>query len=210
MVCRWLQAALLLGLVCAARPTFAQSLSIEQEQEQEQPEEPKPAEPGPKTAPAPAPARPPVIVLPVAKATPLEYPLEGKGEASVALELTLTAEGVVMKATAIEGDEPFTSQAVKAAGSWQFEPATRDGKPIPAKIRFLVRFVPPREVLEPEVPAEAPAAATPGTKPGEPAKPAEPAYEITVLGERAPIRHELARVEIARMPGAFGDPYRAI
>jgi hypothetical protein len=195
----------LLGFACAARPALAQSLSIE-----EQPDPPKPAEPAPKTAPTPPP-KPPVIVLPVAKTTPLEYPPDGNGEASVALELTLTAEGLVMRATAIEGDEPFTSQAVKAAGSWRFEPATRDGKPIPAKIRFLVRFVPPRDVpAEPEEPAEAPTATTPGTKPGQPAKPAEPAYEITVLGERAPIRHELARVEIARMPGAFGDPYRAI
>src|SRR5687768_11647293 len=116
MVCRWLQVVGLLVFAGVARPAFAQSLSIE-----EQPDPPKPAEPAPKTAPTPPP-KPPVIVLPVAKATPLEYPQDGKGEASVALELTLTAEGIVMKATAIEGDEPFVSQAVKAAGSWQFEP----------------------------------------------------------------------------------------
>jgi len=35
-------------------------------------------------------------------------------------------------------------------------------------------------------------------------------YEILVLGERAPTRHRLGRAEVREMPGAFGDPFRAI
>ena len=35
-------------------------------------------------------------------------------------------------------------------------------------------------------------------------------YEVVVHGTRAPIRHRLSRVEIDQMPGAFGDPFRAI
>ncbi|HYQ15174.1 MAG TPA: TonB family protein, partial [Polyangiaceae bacterium] len=140
--------------------------------------------------------------MPKALSTPLEYPDGAKGEATVALELTLTVSGDVTVAVAIEGDEPFTSSAVTAAKAWKFEPATRDGKAIAAKIRFLVRFVPPRDVPEPETPA------APQTKPD--AKPEPKPYEILVVGERAPIRHELARTEISRLPGAFGDAFRAI
>jgi TonB family protein len=150
-----------------------------------------------------------VIVMPEAVFTPLEYPDSAQGEASVALELTLTADGAVTEARAIEGDEPFASKAVDAARSWRFRAATRDGKPIAAKIRYLVRFVPPRDI-EPE-PEPAPAPPSPAEGGGAaPAKPEQPVYEIVIIGERSPIRHELGRAEIARMPGAFGDPYRAI
>jgi TonB family protein len=186
---------MVLALTWVARSGHAQSLSIEEE---------KPAEAEPPPPPPPPPAKP-VIIMPSAVSTPLEYPQGAQGEASVALELTLTAEGAVAAAVALEGSEPFASKAVEAARAWRFEPATRDGKPIPAKIRFMVRFVPPRDVEEAEpAPPDA-------QKPSGPAAaPAQPVLEITVVGERAPIRHELGRVEIARMPGAFGDPYRAI
>src|SRR4051812_26151987 len=196
-----------LALLSVTAPAFAQSLSIDEE---------KPAEVAPTPTPTPAPRAPtppPVIVMPTALSTPLEYPEGAQGEASVALELTLTAGGDVSKAVAIEGDEPFASRAVEAVKSWKFQPATRDGKPIPAKIRYLVRFVPPRD--EPEAPPEAatpaPGAAKSGSAPGAQSQPAEPKpYEIVVVGERAPIRHELARTEISRIPGAFGDAFRAI
>jgi TonB family protein len=208
MVWRKLAWTALFGLslqTSLAGRALAQSLSIEEQ---------KPAPP-PTPTPAPAPkppAPPPVIVMPTAISTPLEYPAEGKGEASVALELTLTAAGDVTKAVALEGDEPFAARAVEAAQGWKFQPATRDGKPIAAKIRFLVRFVPPRDEADPGPEPETPATQTPlppGTKPI-PKPPAEPDYEIVVLGERAPIRHQLARTEISRMPGAFGDAFRAI
>lgn len=139
--------------------------------------------------------------------TPLEYPSGAQGEASVALELTLTAAGDVSKAVALEGDEPFAARALEAAQRWKFKPATRDGQPVAAKIRFLVRFVPPREVpVEPE-----PAPAAPTKDPGiAPPPSAQKPMEIVVVGERPPIRHELARTEISRMPGAFGDAFRAI
>lgn len=193
--------AALFGWLSVTGRLFAQALSVE-----EQPE-PAPAAPAP-PAPAPAPAKAPVIVMPVALSTPLDYPADAQGEASVALELTLSAAGAVTAAAVLEGDEPFAAQALDAAKTWKFQPATRDGKPIAAKIRYLVRFVPPREISDPDAPAGAPSA--PETEPAEPARPAEPTYEIVVVGERAPIRHELSRVEISRMPGAFDDPYRAI
>src|SRR3954470_2021747 len=196
-----------LALLSVTAPAFAQSLSIDEE---------KPAEVAPTPTPTPAPQAPtppPVIVMPTALSTPLEYPEGAQGEASVALELTLTADGDVSKAVAIEGDEPFTSRAVEAVKRWKFQPATRDGKAIAAKIRYLVRFVPPRD--EPEAPPDAatpdPGAPKSASAPGAQSQPTEPKpYEIVVVGERAPIRHELARTEISRIPGAFGDAFRAI
>jgi TonB family protein len=179
----------------------AQSLSVEE------------ARPAPQPAPAPTPTPalpkpPPVIVLPEPLETPLDYPSGAQGEASVALELTLSAAGEVSKAVALEGDEPFAARAVEAASRWKFRPATRDGQPIAAKIRFLVRFVPPREVTEEAEPAAPAPTASPGS--AAPAKPEPKPLEIIVVGDRPPIRHELARAEISRMPGAFGDAFRAI
>lgn len=150
--------------------------------------------------------------MPSAVSTPLEYPQGASGEAVVVLELTLSAGGDVTQATAVEGSEPFSTRAVEAAKAWKFQPATRDGTPVAAKIRFQVRFVPPRDVEEPP-PAPEPATPStpePGSKPATPPPPAEPTYEIVIVGERGPIRHELARTEIERMPGAFGDAFRAI
>lgn len=141
--------------------------------------------------------------MPIALFTPLEYPDGGQGEASVVLELTLSAAGEVQQVSVIEGPEPFASKAASASPSWKFRPATRDGKPVAAKIRFLVRFVPPKD--EPAAPPPPAAGAGPEPKPAPP-----PSYEIVIVGERAPIRHELARTEISRMPGAFGDAFRAI
>ncbi|HEX2877055.1 MAG TPA: TonB-dependent receptor [Polyangiaceae bacterium] len=195
--------SLQVGQASLAGRAVAQSLSIEEKPQP--PEAPTPA-PAPKPS-VPAPA--PVIVMPTASSTPLEYPADGRGEASVALELTLTAAGDVTKAVALEGDEPFASRAVEAAKTWKFQPATRDGKPIAAKIRYLVRFVPPRDEVEPE--PEAPATpATPGSQAASKPRAEPEPYEIVVVGERAPIRHQLARTEISRMPGAFGDAFRAI
>jgi len=208
--------ARLFGRVClvplAAAPLFvaarsqAQSLSIEDEKSVA-----PPAPTTPTPAPTPKVAAPPVIVMPTAVSTPLEYPPEAEGEASVALELTLSAEGDVTNAAVLEGVQPFAARALAAAQAWKFQPATRNGQPVAAKIRYLVRFVPPREVPEPTPETTPPPTPPPpGSKPGV-AKPVEPApYEIVVVGERAPIRHELARTEISRMPGAFGDAFRAI
>ena len=153
-----------------------------------------------------------MIVPPTALSTPLEYPPGAQGEASVALELTLSVTGDVTGATVIEGAEPFSARALEAVKGWKFQPATRDGKAVASKIRYLVRFVPPREIAEPEAepePTSAPDTPTSG-KPTKAKPPAPEPYEIVVLGERAPIRHELARTEISRMPGAFGDAFRAI
>lgn len=174
--------------------------------------------PAPATPPAPAktpvvPRPRPVLTRPAPLATPVDYPEAGEGEQEVALELLISAEGAVTDVALLEGAAPFAESALSAARSWRFQPATRDGKPVAAKIRYRVRFVPPSDEPAPEAaePSPAPAAASDSTGAPDTLAPVKEApYEIVVLGTRAPIRHQLGRADVHDMPGAFGDPYRAI
>src|SRR5262249_8585899 len=148
----------------------------------------------------------PVVMPKVIKAE-VSYPEGAEGEHEVVLELTITAEGSVSDAQVKSGEAPFAEHAQEAARKFQFEPARRGDKAIPSKIRFWVRFTPPEKEPEPE-PEQKPEE-KPQTKPKAKPRPDEP-YEILVLGERTPIRHRLGKAEVREMPGAFGDPYRAI
>jgi TonB family protein len=160
------------------------------------------------------------------------YPTGARGEGSVVLFLTIGIDGYVKEAKAVEGDAPFASAAETAARSWRFEPATRDGRAVSARIRFLIKFTPPTPAEpEPEQPPPATDAGTsaagagaggapstgaagasrqPGNKkPPAPAKPQ--AIEVTVYGRRAaPGAVSFGRAEVRQLPGAFGDPFRAI
>ena len=123
----------------------------------------------------------------------------------VLLTLTVNADGTVRSARAEQGEEPFASAAVQAASGFHFEPATRDGRPVAATIRFEIAFRAPVPA-----PAEPPAEASPGigvTPRPEPPKP----IEITVRGQvLAPAVSSFTRAEVRQLPGAFGDPFRAI
>jgi TonB family protein len=73
-----------------------------------------------------------------AEVAPATEPVE------VELELVLTADGKVTSATASAATgSPFESAAVAAALQFTFEPAKRDGKPVPARIRYRYVFAPP-------------------------------------------------------------------
>jgi TonB family protein len=62
----------------------------------------------------------------------------------VELELVISAEGKVESAKApVETGSPFESAAIAAAQKFGFEPAKRDGEPIPARIRYKYVFAPP-------------------------------------------------------------------
>jgi len=148
------------------------------------------------------------------------YPPEAKGDASIILRLTINADGTVRDAQATEGEEPFATAAVQAATRWRFEPATRDGQPVAAIVRFAVSFVEPPPVLQtPEANThESPEKVDTGK--GQKASnkgaatvtaPAPEDIEITVQGERlAPAVSSFTRAEVRQLPGAFGDPFRAI
>jgi len=154
-----------------------------------------------------------VIVPPHLTADPrVAYPAGARGDAVVTLTLTVNADGTVREAHATSGDEPFASAAVDAAQSFHFEPATRDGRAMAATIRFEINFHAP----VPSAPADSAAAAS--AEPGTPTPagasvapvPLKP-IEVTVQGDRlAPAVTSFSRAEVRQLPGAFGDPFRAI
>jgi len=150
----------------------------------------------------------PVVTKPKPVATDVSYPVGEHGDHDVELDLTLGEDGRVEHAVGVVGIEPFLTHAREAALGWRFEPATRDGEPIRAKIRFLLRFTEPEPEPEPEsttppVEAQAPPTTGPSRRPEKP-------IEVVVRGERRPQAKRLGRVEVRELPGAFGDPFRAI
>jgi TonB family protein len=144
------------------------------------------------------------------------YPAGARGEAAVTLELLVEADGSVSSARAVEGAEPFAAAAVAAARAWRFEPARRAGAAVRARVRYALAFRPSAPAPEP-APSTAPrgpranagadGAAPPAPPPPPPGVPAE----VTVQGQRAaPGGASLTRAEVRQLPGAFGDPFRAI
>ncbi len=172
--------------------------------------------PAPASVPASTPnAGAPVLSPPTAQgSTDVPYPSGARGDATVLLVLDLDASGRVTAATVIAGNEPFAEQARRAVLSWQFTPARRGATPVAARIRARVDF------HQDEAPAAnpAPAAVTPGESASRSSAatesvPAatEPPLEITVLGARREIGETtLSAPDVKEMPGAFGDPFRAI
>ena len=123
------------------------------------------------------------------------------------LTVVVGADGTVESVTAENPVEPFAGAAIAAARAWKYEPAMRDGKPLRARIRVAVEFrapIPPAPEPTEEPPADAPKEAPPPPPP----KP----DEVMVRGARAePGRTAtLTRTEVRQIPGAFGDPFRAI
>jgi TonB family protein len=159
--------------------------------------------------PAP-PATPPqdLVLAPTLVGTAdVRYPAGARGDAVVVLTLVIDRSGAVTSAVASEANEPFSGAAEASARAWRFEPATRGGAPVGAKIRFEVVFTEP--LPAPTAPLE--------TGPAEPAGAAAPArarekVEVVVQGEHPePSRTaSLGRAEVRQIPGTFGDPFRAI
>jgi hypothetical protein len=145
------------------------------------------------------------------------YPEGGQGEPVVRLTVVVGSDGAVRSATPDETDEPFSSAASQSVLGWRFQPATRAGQAIPAKIRLEVQFRAPLPELTNQAPTADETAASERT-PSAPeiaradAGTARAPQEIVVLGERPePSRTAtLSRAEVRELPGAFGDPFRAL
>lgn len=154
----------------------------------------------------------PTIVPPKATSdTTVTYPEGETGEHTITLTLTVAVDGTVSDVTAAEEDEPFASRAVAAARLWTFDPATRDGKPVAAKIRVQVVFRPPIEIVEPPPPEiTPPPPVEPRAQPG--AAPPPRTDEVVIRGERVEASRTvtLTRNEVRQIPGTFGDPFRAV
>ncbi|HSU40573.1 MAG TPA: TonB-dependent receptor, partial [Polyangiaceae bacterium] len=170
------------------------------------------------TAPAPSPPVAPDLVPPhLLESGTVPYPEGATGNVVVTLTLVVNRDGTVRSAEVTHGDEPFASVAVAAARDFRFTPATRGGQPVAATIRFEVEFVAPApnaEATTPNGSANAPNGA-PAANSASSAAPAPPPLkavtEVVVTGERpAPAVISLGRAEVRQLPGAFGDPFRAI
>jgi hypothetical protein len=143
-------------------------------------------------------------VPPRARDTALEYPPGGHGDAVVVLELVVTAQGTVETCRVVSGEPPFSDAACAGAQrTFVFEPATRGGRPVASRIRFEARFSEERV----QVPRPGPAALPEPRLESE----RETVTEILVQGERRPVDvTTLRRAETRELPGAFGDPFRAL
>ncbi len=142
------------------------------------------------------------------------YPASGSGDAEVTLILTIDKDGAVQLAEIEAGPEPFASAAKSAAAAWHFTPATRDGIPVGAKIRFVATFHGQKTVPAPAEPTKSSSVEVP-LPPGEPTAPraSSPAapIEISVRADKLPpSTTSLSRAEVRQIPGTFGDPFRAI
>jgi TonB family protein len=161
-------------------------------------------------------------VVPPVPAAPLyvDYPAGAQGDATVILLVTVNADGSVRSARAEDDREPFAAAALAAAHGWRFTPATRDGAPIAATIKVAVEV---RAPAPPDPPpgaatfsgaeiATAPAGLVAAPNAGLPPPPAPLLpVDITIRGEHvAPAASSLTRAEVRLLPGAFGDPFRAI
>jgi TonB family protein len=150
------------------------------------------------------------IVPPQLESPPVApYPAGAHGDAVVIVTVTVNRDGSVRTASA-EPNEPFSSAASAAVRGFRFAPATRDGKPVAAVIRLEIAFQ--AQVTAPAEPAASEAAETnqPRASPSA-AKPTERTIQIEVRGAKlAPAVTSLSRGEVRQLPGAFGDPFRAI
>ncbi|WP_394828138.1 TonB-dependent receptor plug domain-containing protein [Pendulispora albinea] len=140
------------------------------------------------------------------------YPEGARGEAVVVVVITVNLDGTVRSAVVETGAEPFASAAVAAASLFLFQPATRDGIAVASKIRMEIAFREPPPPPEDERAREAPPLSPPAApRARAPASDSE-IQEVRVRGERGePSRTvSLSRAEVREIPGAFGDPFRAI
>lgn len=140
------------------------------------------------------------------------YPEGASGEQKVLLRLVIDAHGAVTASEATTGVPPFTDAAVSASRSWIFTPAVRGGVRVLSRIQIEVHFTPPAPDSDTDS-----SVATTNDAPasGEVAMPertlpeADP-VEVVVVGEQPPDVKRLGRAEVRQMPGAFGEPFRAI
>jgi TonB family protein len=133
----------------------------------------------------------------------------------VVLILELDEAGRVTSAAAENpGDARFDDVAIFAAKKLEFAPARRGATPVRARIRYVYTFTPPPPPAPAEADTDTPARdpAPPANEPRKPAAEAAAApVEILVIGEKlAPAVKSFSQEEVREMPGAFGDPFRAI
>ncbi len=138
------------------------------------------------------------------------YPEGARGDATVVLVLVVTTDGTVKDATSDGAGPPFSDAAIAAARAWTYEPATRAGRPVAAKIKVLVAFTQPKPP-EPEPPPPAEPSRPPSSASRSAARaPVIEQARVTGLRAEAGRTASLSRAEVRQVPGTFGDPFRAV
>src|SRR5919201_522589 len=123
---------------------------------------------------------------------------------TVLLTVLVAADGSVESCdVATTAGAAFDDAALAAVKKWRFRPATRDGTPVPSRIRVSYTFAPPdpppAAPAASEAPSSAPAAPAPVPVAGPPAPaPAVPAaaLDVTVWGQIAPQDHGASDLHI--------------
>jgi TonB family protein len=150
------------------------------------------------------------LIPPVARGSiDVAYPPGAEGDAVVLVDVVVETDGTVSDAVVVNGVAPFDEQARRAVLGWRFAPARRGDTPVRARIRARIVF---RYEEPPEAPNPAPVSPSPSSRSAASAPPPPDAVaEVVVLGARREIgQATLSSDEVREMPGAFGDPFRAI
>jgi TonB family protein len=167
---------------------------------------------------APARADDPSLLPPkLVTSAPARDPRDGAApRAAVLLELDVDRDGAVVDVRVIRsGGDALDAAAVASARGFTFVPASRDGQPIAARIRYESIF----EAREPP-PAAVPEAAKAGTTADADTNTAVPATtpEPETFGAsarvdapaREPTKRTLERTELTSIAGTRGDPLRGV
>jgi len=127
------------------------------------------------------------------------------------VDALVSRTGEVVSATVALGDAELAASIVETVRKWRFEPATRDGVAVAAKIHLRVEMRLPEPTSKPAVTPRADTGASRSILPA-PAGAADPGVEeVMVRGARPIAPHvQLLAAEAREMPGAFGDAFRAI
>jgi TonB family protein len=173
------------------------------------------------TPPATTPSAVPTGVAPtiapptVQGPTDVPYPAGAKGDATVLLDVDVDKDGRVSNAVVTEGTEPFAEQARRAVLGWRFAPARRGVTPVAARIRARVLF---HQEQPPSAPSPPAVSRTPQATSAPPPSSVATSSVVVATPEEVMVhgaRHEigettLSATDVREMPGAFGDPFRAI
>jgi hypothetical protein len=147
------------------------------------------------------------------------YPEGATGEGIVVVEVVVGADGGVRQMKLMEGTEPFASAAIAAAAAFKYAPATRDGQPIAA--RFHVRMRVAADEVDDFIGWVRPPPPLPGTpekvEPDPKTRDPNAPLEVVIAGTkvptpppRPPAEVTLEREDVRKLPGAFGDAFRAV
>jgi len=139
---------------------------------------------------------PPHVRVQTAPEWPANVPADH--DIDVVVVVTVAADGAVLDAHVDDSAGiDYDHAAIEAVKRWQFEPATRNGQPIPARVRALVHFA-PVSAAPAAPPAEAPAApAQPSAAPAQPASKPDPVVPDSASKEAAEDPHGPTEVTVA-------------